>query len=78
MKKYHHILLELLELREKNYDLFLEKLYIAITTDFSEYFKQELLKDKDHRQTLEIMIDHFEKKEEYEKCDVLLHLLKNS
>jgi hypothetical protein len=75
MKKHHQVLLELLELREKDYDLFVDKLYDAITNEFSKYFKEELIKDKDHQQTLKIMIEHYEKKEEYEKCDVLLHLL---
>ena len=75
MKKHHQVLLELLELREKDYDLFVDKLYYAITNEFSKYFKEELIKDKDHQQTLKIMIEHYEKKEEYEKCDVLLHLL---
>ena len=76
MKKHHQVLLELLELREKDYDLFVDKLYDAITNEFSKYFKEELIKDEDHQQTLKIMIDHYEKKEEYEKCDVLLHILK--
>jgi hypothetical protein len=31
---------------------------------------------EEHRDTLRIMIEHFEKKEEYEKCDVLLTILK--
>jgi len=78
MKKHHEILMELLNLRETNYDLFIDKLYDAITDDFSKYFKEELIKDKDHQDTLKIMIDHYEKKEEYERCDVLYHLLKNS
>lgn len=78
MKKHHEILMELLNLRETNYDLFIDKLYDAITDDFSKYFKEELIKDKDHQDTLKIMIDHYEKKEEYEKCDVLYHILKNS
>jgi len=78
MKKHHEILMELLNLRETNYDLFIDKLYDAITDDFSKYFKEELIKDKDHQDTLKIMIDHYEKKEEYERCDVLYHILKNS
>lgn len=78
MNKHHQILLELLQLRETNYELFIDKLYDAITNEFSKYFKEELIKDKDHQQTLSIMIEHYEKREEYEKCDVLLHLLNNS
>ena len=56
MNKYHQILLELLHLRETDYDLFVDKLYDAITNEFSKYFKEELVKDKDHRETLKIMI----------------------
>lgn len=78
MKKHHQILLELLHLRETDYDLFIDKLYDAITNEFSKYFKEEIIKDKEHQDTLKIMIDHYEKREEYEKCDVLYHILKNS
>ena len=46
----------------------------SITNEFSKYFKEELIKDKDHQQTLKIMIEHYEKKEEYEKCDILMKL----
>ncbi len=74
--KQHLLLMELLTFRETNYELFLDKLYEAITTDFQKIFIEEMIKDKEHQQTLQSMIDHFEKKEEYEKCDVLLHLFK--
>ena len=70
--------MELLHLRETDYDLFIDKLYDAITNEFSKYFKEEIIKDKEHQDTLKIMIDHYEKREEYEKCDVLYHILKNN
>jgi len=74
--KQHLLLMELLTLRETNRELFLEKLYVAITTEFQKVFIEEMIKDKEHQKTLQIMIDYFESKEEYEKCDVLLHLFK--
>ena len=73
--KYHEILLELLQLREKNYDLFLDKLYEAITGEFKEVFLEELNNDKDYKEILDSMIHHFEVKEEFEKCQKLLDLL---
>lgn len=75
MKRHHQLLIELIELRDRDYDLFMEKLYEAITTDFERVFKEELMKDEDHRNTLKLMIKYFENKEEYEKCDVLIHYL---
>ena len=78
MKRYHQLMFEMLELREKNYDLFLDKLYDAITTEFLEYFVKDLLKEEIHRETLNSLINHFEKKEEYEKCNVLLNILNNN
>ncbi len=67
--------MELMELRNKDYDKFMEKFYIAVTTEFSDVVKKELLTDEQHRETLKAMISYFERMEEYEKCDVLLHLL---
>ena len=78
MKKHHLLLVELIELRETNYDKFMEKLYEAVTTEFSDLFRNEILKQKDHKDTLKSMIKFFEEKEEYEKCDVLLHYLSNT
>jgi hypothetical protein len=78
MKKQHELLIELIQLKEQDYDKFLDKFYEAITTEFHQIFVEELIKDQDHISTLRIMINHFEKKEEYEKCDVLLHYLNNN
>ena len=77
MKRHHQLLIELIELRDKDYDQFMEKLYDAITTDFEKVFKEELMKDKEHRNTLKLMIKYFENQEQYEKCNVLIHYLHN-
>jgi uncharacterized membrane protein YvbJ len=75
MKKSHLILVELLELRDKDYEKFMDKLYEAISGELSDVVTNELLKDEVHRESIKMMIEYFEQKEEYEKCDVLLHLL---
>jgi hypothetical protein len=78
MKKHHLLLVELIQLKETDYDKFMDKLYIAMTTEFSNILRDELLKDEEHKNTLKSMISYFENKEEYEKCDVLLHYLRNA
>ena len=78
MKKYHLILTEILELRDKDYNKFMDKLYEATTGELLHMTIDMLNESEEHRDTLRLMIKHFEKKEEYEKCDVLLHLLNNS
>ena len=70
--------MELIQLRDKDYDKFLDRFYEAITTEFQDIFVQELLKEKEHLITLNVMIHHFEKREEYEKCEVLLRYLNQS
>ena len=78
MKKHHLLLVELIQLKETDYDKLMDKLYIAMTTEFSNILRDELLKDEEHKNTLKSMISYFENKEEYEKCDVLLHYLRNA
>ena len=75
MKKYHLILTEILRLRDTNYDRFMDKLYEATTGELLDMTIDMLNESEEHRDTLRLMIVHFEMKEEYEKCDVLLHLL---
>jgi hypothetical protein len=70
--EHHQILIELLQLRQSNYDLFLDKLYDAITGEFKQIFLEEFIKDKDYREILDSMIHHFEIREEYEKCQKLM------
>ena len=76
MKKHHLILTEILNLRDKDYDMFMEKLYEASTGELLDMTIDMIKESEEHRDTLNIMIKHFEKKEEYEKCDVLLTILK--
>ncbi len=76
MKKYHLILTEILNLRDKDYDMFMEKLYEASTGELLDMTIDMIRESEEHRDTLRLMIKHFEKKEEYEKCDVLLTILK--
>jgi hypothetical protein len=78
MKKYYLILTEILELRDKDYNKFMDKLYETTTGELLYMTIDMLNESEEHRDTLRLMIKHFEKKEEYEKCDVLLHLLNNS
>ena len=75
MKKSLELLYELLSLRDKDYDKFMDKLYEAMTTEFSDVVKTKMFDVDDRDIVFESMIKYFENKEEYEKCDVLLHLL---
>jgi len=75
MKKHHLILTEILNLRDKDYNMFMEKLYEATTGELLDMTIDMIKESEEHRDTIKIMIKHFETKEEYEKCDVLLHLL---
>jgi hypothetical protein len=76
MKKYHLILTEILNLRDKDYDMFMEKLYEASTGELLDMTIDMIKESEEHRDTLKLMIKHFENKEEYEKCDVLFTILK--
>lgn len=65
--KYHQILLELIKLRETNYDLFMEKLYEALSGEFRDVVNDgSPLEEKS--QALNTMIQYFSEREEYEKC----------
>lgn len=77
MKKSIKFLMELLDLKEKDRNGFMDKLFEAITTDYLEVLKYNLLDDKDAQESLKYMIEHFEQREEYEKCDILLKILNN-
>jgi hypothetical protein len=74
MKK-HELLMELIQLREKDYDLFINRFYEAITNEFHDVFVNELLKEKEHQKTLWTIIKYFESKEQYEKCQLLFQYL---
>lgn len=65
--KYHQILLELIKLRETDYDAFMEKLYEALAGEFRDVVNDgSPMAEKS--QALNTMIKHFSDREEYEKC----------
>ena len=67
----HDILLEILSLREKNdFDAFMDKLYEAISGEFSDAFAGAS-PIRDQQLAFSVMIEHFQKKEEFEKCALL-------
>jgi hypothetical protein len=78
MKKSVELLYELLKLRDTDYEMFMDKLYEAMTTEFLDIVKSKVFEVGESEQVFKSMIKHFERKEEYEKCDVLLHLLKSA
>ena len=78
MKKSIELLYELLQLRDTDYEKFMDKLYEAMTTEFLEIVKSKVFDVDESEAVFKSMIKHFENKEEYEKCDVLLHLLNSS
>jgi len=71
----HELLLNLMNLRQKkDRDAFMDKMYEALTGEFSGALDGDNLTNE-HRLALSIMIDHFLQKEEYEKCAVLNRVL---
>jgi len=64
---YHKILLELMQLRETDYDQFMNKLYEALNGQFRSAIHDSEPKE-DKRQAIWTMIEYFSNKEEYEKC----------
>lgn len=78
MKKSLTLLYELIELRKTDYDKFMDKLYTLITDEFTEVTTSKLFSKDEMDLVLKSMIKFFESKEEYEKCDVLLHLINHN
>ena len=72
--RYHEILMELIVLREQNYELFMDKLYEALSGDFRQMVNDDSPLDE-KSQALRTMIEHFEVREEYEKCATLKEML---
>jgi hypothetical protein len=69
------IMLELLSLRNgSDMDLFVDKLYEALTREFMGMLDSDTITNE-HRLALSYMIDHFLHKEEYEKCAVLKKMI---
>ena len=72
-RNYHDILLELIQLRETDYDAFMDRLYEALAGEF-----RDVVHDKtpveEKKQAIWTMIEHFSGKEQYEKCADLKRL----
>jgi hypothetical protein len=71
---YQQMLFELLELRENDYDGFMQKLFEALSGDFRDMVNDHSPLDE-KSQALKTMIGHFEAREEYEKCAALKTML---
>lgn len=72
--KYSKILLDLTELRQTDYDEFMNRLYEALTGEFKDVIHDNApLTEK--IKAIETMITHFKEYEEYEKCADLKKLL---
>lgn len=66
-RTYNDILLELIRLRETDYDGFMDRLYEALAGEFRDVVHDGTPMDE-KKQAIWTMILHFEKKEQYEKC----------
>lgn len=67
LNKYSKVLLELVYLRENDYDGFMNRLYEALTGEFRDVLNDTTPKDEKTK-AIWTMIKHFEKNEEFEKC----------
>ena len=67
LDKYSKVLLELVYLRENDYDGFMNRLYEALTGEFRDVINDTTPKDEKSK-AIWTMIKHFEKNEEFEKC----------
>jgi hypothetical protein len=71
---YSKILLDLIYLRDTDYDAFMNRLYEALTGEF-----KDVIHDKspveEKTQAIWTMINHFTNTEEYEKCAELKKLV---
>lgn len=71
---YQQMLFELLELREHDYDSFMQKLFEALSGEFRSMVNDDSPLDE-KSQALKTMIEHFAVREEYEKCATLKKML---
>ena len=71
---YHKILLDLIRLRETDYDGFMNKLYEALNGQFRGMI-HDTAPESEKKQAIWSMIEHFSAKEEYEKCADLKRLV---
>jgi hypothetical protein len=74
LNKYSTILLDLIHLRQTDYDAFMDRLYEALTGEFRDAIHDASPVDE-KSQAIWTMIKHFEKTEEFEKCADLKKLV---
>ena len=66
-KEYNDLLLELMHLKQTDYDKFMRKLYEAVSREFKDALhNNDPLTEKER--VLDTIIKYFEEREEYEKC----------
>jgi hypothetical protein len=74
---YHENLVKLLLLRENmDMDLLIDNLYEFLIVEYDAHQNNPLPSDIEQQAVL-LMIQHFQQKEEYEKCAVLKQLIIN-
>lgn len=71
---YSKILLDLIHLRNTDYDAFMDRLYEALTGEFKDAIDDKSPVEE-KTQAIWTMINHFSKREEYEKCADLKKLV---
>lgn len=74
LNNYTKIILDLIHLRETDYDAFMNRLYEALTGDFRDAI-HDPAPVEEKSQAIWSMIKHFEKNEEFEKCADLKKLI---
>lgn len=73
--KYTKILMDLVTLRETDYDAFMERLYEALTGEFSNaIYDGAPIEEK--TKALNTMLEYFKEQEAYEKCATIQSLIK--
>jgi len=74
LNQYSRILLDLIHLRQTDYDAFMNRLYEALTGEFKDaLYDTSPIEEKS--QAVWSMIKHFEKQEEFEKCASLKKII---
>lgn len=67
LNRYSKILLDLVYLRQTDYDAFMDRLYEALTGEFKDVINDQTPVEE-KSQAIWTMIKHFEQNEEFEKC----------
>lgn len=74
LNSYSQILLDLIHLKQTDYDAFMNRLYEALTGEFKDVI-HDSSPVSEKAQAIRTMIKHFEKSEEFEKCAELKKLV---